>query len=137
MKLNNYISKFVNSTINAKEFIENMMNEKRFFEMAMSILPKDTGLPMNIWVSEQGHTKHWMRIKVQKDYSHRKNMEHNSFTITIPDKEIKGNTGIIKPSEINLVKNFIDINLKILIDYWNYEIDSKDFFKAMKKVPSF
>ncbi len=39
------------------------MTEPDFFAMA-NLFPASTGLPMVIWVSERGHTRHDVRIKV-------------------------------------------------------------------------
>ena len=38
-------------------------DEEDFFDMA-NLSPKLTGLPMAVWISERGHTRHDARVKV-------------------------------------------------------------------------
>jgi nucleotidyltransferase/DNA polymerase involved in DNA repair len=58
------------------------------------------------------------------------------FTITIPELEIIGkvNTKHITQYKIDKIKDFIKLNMNIIIDICDEKIDTVDFINQMKKV---
>jgi hypothetical protein len=106
-------------------------------EMANNLFPKNTGLPMNIWISTKDRTKHGPRIKVQNNHS--TNIQSNEFiTITLEEKP-----RIIKKiwqknisnDDYKLVVNFINKNRLLILDYWENKInDNNVLISRIKKV---
>lgn len=108
-------------------------NDEILFEMA-NPRPEDTGLPMCIFISPKGYTKHFARIKVCKEYG-AKFKPYDTFTVTIQDSpKIIGDIGEIKPKDIEKVKKFIIKNKDLLIKHWKYEISDKQFLNDLKKI---
>src|SRR3990172_3982709 len=59
-------------------------HDDRLFEMA-NLRQKTTGLPVVIWVSEKGHTKHGLRVKVSISHSHKADI-NKTVSISITDE---------------------------------------------------
>ena len=68
-----------------------------------------------IWISKTDE-RHGPRIKVSNVYN--KMVKDDCFTITLPDKKIKGESKLSK-NDMKSIFTFIDLNLNILIEF-NY-----------------
>jgi hypothetical protein len=108
--------------------------EDRFYLEMANIRPEDdTGLPYVIWIQESsGKEKHFARIKVSRIYGNKISPEEGFFTITVPDKEVIGDMGKIRSVDVELGKKWIDLNLDLILQYWNHEISTKAFLMQMK-----
>jgi hypothetical protein len=93
---------------------------------------KDTGLPVVIWVSVKTGAKHGARIKI----SHNKKwIAGDDFSLTISDnpKIVSGECKLdSKPLE--LIKKYIKLNKRVLIEYWNEKISTADLVKKLIKI---
>ena len=102
----------------------------RIYEMA-NYRPKETGLLMVIWLQPKtGKEKHGCRIKVERDYGDKS--KNDTFTITIPDLKVIGDTGKIRQEDITDLKRFIQLNMDIIKLFWDDEISSTDFGLRIK-----
>jgi hypothetical protein len=112
-----------------KQFLE----DERLFEMA-NVVKEQTGLPFIIWISPK-MSSHGARIKVQGDYSN-KLRKDLLFTVTISDEpKVIGDTGELSESDINLAKEFVKLNMEVLLDYWNeVDVNLASIFSKLKKV---
>jgi len=103
-----------------------IIEKNNFYEMA-NYSSNDTGLLMNIFLSIGNSISHGPRIKVQNNYSNRV-QPNNFFTIKISridDNYITiGNIGEIKQKDINKIYDYIKINKKIILDFWDGNINS-------------
>lgn len=100
------------------------------FEVA-SISTKKTGLPLKIYVSAKGKTKHGPRIKVSSLYGDRIHPDR-LFTITISENpKVIGDTAGIKVEDIQEIVEFVVDNTGILLAHWNEEIDTDDLFDSL------
>ena len=101
------------------------------YEMS-NLVQKRTGLPMIIYISTKAFSKHGPRIKVQTNHSQKTSA--NSFvSISISDDpKIMAGTGLSN-KDFEIVKKFILENKKILLDFWNENIDVGDVLENLKK----
>lgn len=110
-----------------------ILNEDEFlFEMANLTRKNFKELPANLYISTKGHAKHGPRIKIQQD--HDENVKASAtFTMTIPNKTIIGNTGKLNRKDIKYFENFIDNNEKLLTEYWNNgeNMDTMDVINSL------
>ena len=117
---------------------ENLRENQRYAHlMEMSVLRKhETGLPVNIWVDEgqpyiQGG--HWKRIKFQNDKADHPD-SNSMIPMSISEKpEVKVKKYDLSEQDINLIKQFVKINLDILLKLGD-SIGIVEFAKQMKKV---
>ena len=86
---------------------------------------------MAIWVSPK-MGKHGPRIKVQRK-SGNKVIPNNWISITVED-EPRIIKGIITRKAYDQIVEFIKLNRKILVAYWEQKISTKDFSKKLKKI---
>lgn len=96
-------------------------------------LTEDTGLPMVTYISQK-NAPHGPRIKVSKSYGD-KVIPGNWFTMTIEQNpRVIGKVGQIRARDINLVTDFIELNQKLLIEYWeqNPPLSTKRMLNSLR-----
>lgn len=108
-----------------------ILNEENLFEMANLSKRRHKYLPANLYISYKS-ASHNARIKIQKDYNDNIH-SNNTFSMTVPKKEIVGDTGELKSEDIEYFKRFIDKNKDILLEYWNNGInmDTLDVIESL------
>jgi hypothetical protein len=104
------------------------------FEMA-NLRPHSTGLPMVIWVSEKGHSRHGPRIKVGATHSHKVDMT-DAVSVSIGDVPEVVAGGALRPSDFRQVAAYIKLNQGPLLDYWHGEMDTADLMGRLLKLTS-
>ncbi len=100
-------------------------------EMA-NIRPKRTGLPMVIWIKPKTGEKHSARIKVQSIHGDKINIS-NWVSVTISNNP-KIFNGKLSKEDFLLIKEFIQKNIKGLLQVWNDEIEPADFIENINKI---
>ena len=117
-----------------KSDITRIMQEERIFyenpklllEMA-NLRTGTTGLPMNIYASKK-QAKHGCRIKIQKTKGAKITNDWMIVTVEDEPRVFGGNPG---PKQWNLIKRFIELNKKALLDFWNGIINRQVFEKSI------
>lgn len=110
----------------------NQLETQDLFEMA-NLRQTSTGLPMVIWVSERGYAQHRPRIKVATSHSHKIDISNSvSVSITEPP-EIMAGTGLSQ-TDLKLVQEYILLNKKALLEYWQGEIDTLELLEKLQKI---
>lgn len=118
----------------ASKLISTSLGKLSFQVLAMTnIRPKETGLPMTIWVQPRtGKERHGPRIKVQNHHGDKATPgEWASVTI---EHNPKIKSGTLSPSDFKLVKKFILNNLEELLKLWSDEISPHEFTMHIKKI---
>lgn len=101
------------------------------FGMA-NLRSRTTGLPMVIWVSEKGNSRHAARIKVSLKHGD-KIVPSKTVTVTIEDNPRQIGKDQLDDSDFILVVDFIQRHKKTLMDYWNRKIDTDILIDSLKK----
>jgi hypothetical protein len=101
------------------------------FEMA-NLYPKNTGLPMTVWVSTRGGARHDVRIKANQQDGERVVVDETATIAVRPKPRIIH--GQLTPQQRESVVAWIELNSEILVALWNGEIDFIEFATAMKKL---
>ena len=103
---------------------------------AMSnVPPKVTGLPMVVYISIR-NAKHGCRLKVSQMYGTKMRFGQ-WFSMTVEDEpRIIGDTGDIEVKDIQQVREFIRLNRRVILDFWDQEdcIDPRDVMYALMKL---
>jgi hypothetical protein len=107
--------------------------EEDFFEMA-NLFPADTGLPMVVWVSERGHARHDVRVKVNQSHGTRM-LPGNLATVSVrpAPRVVAGN---LSPADLSAVSNWIGLNEAALVDYWEYRISTAQLIQRLQRLPA-
>ena len=98
------------------------------FEMA-NLYPRDTGLPMTLWVSPRGRARHDARIKVCMTHGDRMDASNTAVVAIRPAPRLL--TGALPPRDFALVAKWIDGNKAALIGYWDGTLSTVEFVKRM------
>jgi hypothetical protein len=100
------------------------------FEMA-NLRPEHTGLPFVVFISQRGGARHDVRVKVARVPRVRP-----SEMVTVALRpSVRVVRGRLDPHDLALLRQWIDLNEQILIDYWNGVIGyTEDALNALKPI---
>ncbi|HEX9843778.1 MAG TPA: hypothetical protein VGC20_13555 [bacterium] len=101
------------------------------FEMA-NLRPKNTGLPMVIWVSEKGRARHGPRIKVSRQHGSKMDAL-NTVSVTI-DNEPRVVGGELPARDLDALKRYIALNIEPLLGFWNGELDTVELVARLRQI---
>jgi hypothetical protein len=110
---------------------EEPLEEIDLYEMA-NLYPKRTGLPMTIWVSPRGRSRHDARVKVCRTHGDRMDADDTASVSIRPTPELVG--GSLPTDDLKAVQAWITLNSDALIDYWNGDTDTVDLIETLKKL---
>lgn len=101
------------------------------FEMA-NLYPRDTGLPMTIWVSPKGNARHAARIKVCTTPGDRMDASNTAVVAVRPHPRLLH--GELAPQDLDAVSRWIATNATALIDYWEGETSTVELVGRLLKI---
>ena len=101
------------------------------FDMA-NLYPRDTGLPMTIWVSPRGRARHDVRIKVCTKPGDRMDPTNTAVMGVRPEPRLVH--GDLPPEDVESVAKWIEANAAALVDYWDGRLSTVEFVHRLKKV---
>ena len=105
--------------------------EDDLFEMA-NLYPKNTGLPMTIWISQKGGANHDVRVKVSPSHGAKMDI-HNAAVVSVrPRVEVLH--GNLQAKDLEAVRRWVVLNAQAIIDYWNGEIDTLDLGQRLQRL---
>ena len=100
------------------------------YEMA-NLRPERTGLPFVVFISQRGGARHDVRVKVARAPRVRPS---EMVTIALCPS-IRVVRGRLDPHDLALLRQWIDLNEQVLIDYWNGVIGyTEDALNALRPV---
>jgi hypothetical protein len=101
------------------------------FDMA-NLYPRDTGLPMTIWVSPRGRARHDVRIKVCTTPGDRMDPTNTAVMAVRPEPRLVH--GDLPPEDVESVAKWIEANAEALVDYWDGRLSTVEFVHQLRKV---
>ncbi len=100
------------------------------FDMA-NLRPERTGLPFVVFISQKGGARHDVRIKLARAAKVRPS-EMPTVAVRPAPRLIRGE---MNSREFELVKQWIELNRGVLIDYWDGTIEyTEDALDAIKPI---
>ena len=100
------------------------------FDMA-NLRPERTGLPFVVFISQKGGARHDVRIKLARAAKVRPS-EMLTVAVRPAPRLVRGE---MNSREFDLVKQWIELNLGVLIDYWDGTIEyTEDALDAIKPI---
>lgn len=109
------------------------MKADELFEMS-NISREDSGLPVRVWVSSKmsAAQRHGPRLKVELPVKGSPTIPV-LLKIDITENDVVGYEQL--PSKIlNPLRDFINLNYNVLIQYWNDEISTKQMIMSIKGI---
>jgi hypothetical protein len=111
-----------------------MMNgaEDDLFLMA-NLRPAETGLPMVVWVSEQGYAQHDVRVKVSTKRGPQISSTTPMATFGVrPSPSLIA--GYISPIDARAVERWIALNEDAIVDYWTSAISTAEMLQRIQPI---
>ena len=106
--------------------------DEDFFLMA-NLFPGDTALPMVVWVSERGHARHDVRIKVDQSHGTRM-LPGNLATVAVqPVPQLIA--GQLSAADMQVVSEWIRLNAAALVGYWEYQVSIAGLMQRLRRLP--
>lgn len=106
--------------------------EEELLEEMVSYRRNVTGVNNTIFISPKGNTRHAPRIKLAIDPPDSVDPRGNTASIAIVDGAVVA--GDVPPALLEQVQRFIDSNRTVLLDYWEYRIDTDTLRRRLKSV---
>jgi hypothetical protein len=110
---------------------DNGLEADDLFEMA-NLFPRTTGLPMTIWVSPRGNSRHDVRVKVNMTYGNQMNPTDTAVVGVRPSPHIIA--GRLSPNDEKAVFEWVSLNTVALLAYWEGEIDTVQLGNVLKSL---
>src|SRR5262249_30106089 len=92
-----------------------------------------TGVDNTIFISEKGYARHAARIKVAIDPPKTFNSTGVTTSIAIDSGEVVAGK-VPKAKLLNQVRQFIDINRNVLLDYWNSRFGTDELQRRLRSI---
>jgi hypothetical protein len=100
------------------------------FDMA-NLRPQRTGLPFVVFISQKGGARHDVRVKLARAAKVRPS-EMITVAVRPVPRVIRGE---LSARELDLVREWIELNRAILIDYWDGAIEyTEDALDAIRPI---
>lgn len=106
--------------------------DKDFFLMA-NLFPADAGLAMVVWVSERGHARRDVRIKVNQSHGTRM-LPGNLATVALR-RIPRLIAGQLSAADMQAVSEWIRLNEAALVAYWEYQISTAGLMQQLRRLP--
>jgi hypothetical protein len=101
------------------------------FEMA-NLYPRETGLPMTVWVSPRGNARHDVRIRVNMAHGNQMNIENTAIVGVRPvPRVIAGRLG---QADAQAVFQWVALNTDALVAYWEGRIGTIELAAALRPI---
>jgi hypothetical protein len=100
--------------------------------LAMKLMPRDTGLPFAVWITNNDNYPHDVRVKVSLLRGGKGNWSDAVPVALRP--EIRDITGNLAATDLALVRAWLELNRDAVVDYWNDDIDSRDIWSKLRSV---
>lgn len=111
--------------------VEANTDDDDLYEMA-NLYPRDTGLPMTIWVSPKGNARHDVRIKVCLTPGDRMDASNTAVVGVRPQPRVIA--GQLSPQDFAAVGHWIVLNTDALVGYWDGRLSTVEFANRIRKV---
>lgn len=105
--------------------------EDDLFEMA-NLYPRDTGLPMTVWISPKGRARHDVRVKVCRTPGDRMNADDTAVVAVRPKPRLLH--GDLSASDLDAVARWVEVNREALVAYWDGRMSTVEFALQLRKV---
>ena len=103
------------------------------FAMA-NLPPRLTGLPMVVWASERMGARHDVRVKVHMAHGGRIDPGNLAVVAVRPAPRLVA--GNLSSADLGAVRDWIQLNERALVDYWEYRISTAQFIQQLRRLPA-
>ena len=121
MKVDEVASAELEASLEADDLFENS-----------NLFPVKTGLPMTVWVSPPGNSRHDVGVKVNTTHGNQMNPSNTAVVGVRPPPHVIA--GSLSRDDENVVCQWISLNTDALLAYWEGDIDTSQLVHALKRL---
>jgi len=107
--------------------------EKQLVEEMVSYRKSVTGIDRTVFISPKGQTRHSARIKLAIDPPDTVDPHGKTASIAINDATVVAGENV-PAALLDQVRRFIDLNREVLLDYWEYRIDTEQLRQRLRSI---
>jgi hypothetical protein len=101
---------------------------------AVKLVPRLTGLPMAVWVTETDGYSHDVRVKVSPLHGGRGSWRAApSIAVRPRPREIV--PGSLPATDLALVSRWSDLNRAVIIDFWDDKLNVDELLASLQRLP--
>ncbi len=116
--------------VKVEEIVSEEIAGQAQFDMA-NLRPERTGLPFVVFISQKGGAGHDVRVKLARGAKVRPS-EMITVAVRPTPRVVRGN---INAHEFDRVRRWIELNMDVLIGYWNGNIEyTEDALNAIQSI---
>jgi hypothetical protein len=110
--------------------ISDELAERELLEEMVSYRKDVTGVDNTVFISPKGQVRHGPRVKLAINPPDSLDPSTETASIAIEDGNVVA--GKVPAKLRKQVQRFIELNRDVLLDYWNYRIDTKQLHERLK-----
>ena len=107
--------------------------EDELFLMS-NLFPRQTGLPMTVWVQVKGGARHGARVKVNMAHGPRANVDNMAVVSVRSEPRLL--RGFLDGRDLAAVRTWIELNREVIIDHWEGRADTGDLIARLRRLPA-
>jgi hypothetical protein len=112
--------------------VSDELAERELLEEMVSFRKRVTGVDNTIFISPKGFTRHAPRIKLAIDPPDSIDPRGATASVAIDSGEVVD--GDVPAELLKQVREFIELNHNVLLDYWNYRADAEELREQLKRI---
>jgi hypothetical protein len=112
--------------------ISDELAERELLEEMVSFRKRVTGVDHTIFISPKGFTRHAPRIKLAIDPPDSIDPRGATASIAIESGDVVD--GDVPAELLKQVRQFIELNHSVLLDYWDYRADTEELRERLKRI---
>jgi hypothetical protein len=112
--------------------ISDELAERELLEEMVSFRKKVTGVNNTVFISPKGFTRHAPRIKLAVDPPDSIDPRGATASVAIESGDVVD--GDVPAELLKQVRQFIELNHDVLLDYWNYRADTEELRERLKSI---
>jgi hypothetical protein len=107
-------------------------SDEQLLEAMLSYRKDVTGIDNTVFISAKGNTRHGPRVWLAIDPPDSVDPRGTTASVAIGDGAVVA--GDIPPRLLEQARRFIDANREVLLDYWEYRIDTDALRRRLKSL---
>lgn len=101
------------------------------YEIA-NLFPRNTGLPVTVWISPRGGARHEVRIRVNPRSGDRIDFEDAAVVAVRPSPRVVH--GELSLATWRQVSAWVELNAEMIVDYWDGRLDTTELGSRLQRV---
>lgn len=109
-----------------------MSEEERLSYEMTNLYPRDTGLPMTVWIGPKSGARHDVRVKVHQRHGDRMDPLNTASVAVRPEPRLV--QGRLDSDDLRQVIAWIELNRDVIVDFWEGVASAREMAARLQDV---